>query len=586
MNAQHSPPPRSSREQKADYDLSRRSMSGGLVYLGFVALLVVVTDYGQVRPVALAIVTVLSVVCATSRLLLGFCFERMRQYSAKLWRALLWVSVGVTALTWGLFLAASVLWFGYYDWKTLILLVCMAGTAPVSLASFTPSMPLLVVFQVLFCAPMIVANAYNGGVTGYSLAAIFFWYMGFMLLYARRLNSEYRASMDREEIQLARRAAEEANRAKSELLAQISHEIRTPLNTIIGMAYLATNTQHEARRREYLETTQESAEFLVRLLNELLDASKMDAGRLLLECHPFDPRRMVQGVVTAFQADAERKGLSLSCQMGPDVPPSVTGDQGRVRQVLVNVLSNAIKFTESGQVDIRLEKGEPVGGATVLCFSVSDTGIGIAPERHEAIFEPFEQGNPSTYRRHGGTGLGLAICSRLVALMGGTISVESEPGSGSVFRWSVSLPEALAPDTGSDHAAPAPTESSTGARILVVEDNPTSQVLMRRLLEHRHHSVRIVSSGSEALDVFEGEPFDLILMDVQLPEMDGLETTAAVRRKELETGRCTPIIALTANAGKREREKCLLAGMNGYLAKPVDPEELYRVIDQFTVPAK
>ena len=561
-------------------------MFGGMVYLGFVAVLALITDYAEERPVALAVVAAVSVVCAVARLLLGFCFERIRQYGINLWRALLWAAVGATAFTWGLFLAASVLWFGYYDLKTLILLVCMAGTAPVSLASFTPSMPLLVVFQILFCAPMIVANAYTGEVAGYSLAAIFFWYLGFMLMYARKLNAEYLSLIEREEIQLARRAAEEANRAKSELLAQLSHEIRTPLNTIIGMAYLATNTADEARRCEYLETTQESAEFLVRLLNEILDASKMDAGRLLLESHPFDPRRMVQGVATAFQADAERKGLSLSHKIAPEVPRLVTGDQGRVRQVLVNVLSNAIKFTESGRVEIRLEKGESDAGAAVLRFSVSDTGVGISPERHEAIFEPFEQGGPSTFRDHGGTGLGLAICSRLVALMGGTISVESTPGSGSVFRWSVNLPETVDPDTGSDRPAPAPAASSTSARILVAEDNPTGQVLMRRLLELRRHSVHIASNGSEALAAIESEPFDLILMDVQMPELDGLETTVAIRRKELDTGRSVPIIALTANAGKREREECLLAGMNGYLSKPVDPEELYRVIDQFTVPAK
>jgi signal transduction histidine kinase/CheY-like chemotaxis protein/CHASE1-domain containing sensor protein len=530
----------------------------------------------------------------------------------------------------------------------------------------------------------------------------------------------------------AKEAAEAASRAKSEFLANMSHEVRTPMNGVLGMAELVLDTDLTAEQREYLRFLKSSADSLLHIINDILDFSKIEAGKLDLVCSEFALRECLAETVSMLGLRAEQKRLELTCRIRPDVPAMIVGDAGRLRQVLINLVGNAVKFTEAGEVAVGVEPLRREDGRALLRFSVRDTGIGIAPDKRQMIFGAFSQADSSITRQHGGTGLGLAICLQLVGLMGGKIELDSEPGRGSRFwfdlwfdlaesadsiepakasegsaqleglrvlvvddnaasrcileeilqAWKLQpvcaaggeaalsalrearlagrtyrlllldarmpgldgvalaqrakvdptladatvllmtapgqrvhpdrrrelgvdacVPKPIRPSDllnailrhvlaapqsrpEPDRATPPPPTAAGPAegalRVLLAEDNQVNQVLAARMIEKHGHSVTVVSNGVLAIEALEGGQFDLVFMDVQMPELGGLEAAARIRQRERETGGHVPIVALTAHAMARDRRRCLAAGMDDYISKPIRARDLRRVLDRFT----
>jgi TMAO reductase system sensor TorS len=376
----------------------------------------------------------------------------------------------------------------------------------------------------------------------------------------------------------AKEAAEAANRTKSQFLANMSHEIRTPMNGVLGMIELLLSTELTARQRHYAETVQRSGETLLDVINEILDFSKIEAGRLEIEAVEFDCRQAVSDVVALLSERASRKGLVLMHRTERNVPEAVIGDPSRVKQVLTNLVGNAIKFTERGEVRVSMSLVEREGDACVLRFEVKDTGIGISPDALAHIFDAFSQADGTMRRKYGGTGLGLTIAKQLARVMGGQIGVDSMPGRGSTFWFTVRVPAVRVARAESQAQAADAVPASFRGRVLLAEDNPVNRELAVAMLEAVDLDVAVAVDGREAVEAVAQGGIDLVLMDCQMPEMDGFAATRAIRSAESPGGRRVPIVALTANAMEGDRERCLEGGMDDYLSKPFKAPQLYALL--------
>jgi len=394
----------------------------------------------------------------------------------------------------------------------------------------------------------------------------------------RELLADYKKMKDK---------AENATEAKSEFLANMSHEIRTPMNGIIAMNELLLETELTDEQKEYCDLAEQSAKTLLRIINDILDFSKIEARMMDFEEIPIELPKLIENATKMIAASAREKPIEIRYELAEDIPDGLLGDPTRIRQVLLNYGNNAVKFTEKGSICILAELLNENENELVIKFSVTDTGKGIAKEKIKVLFRPFSQADNSTTRKFGGTGLGLLICKQLAELMGGEVGVESEPGNGSMFWFTVKLKKKAGLSMEQDTMPEIQFQDadfSQDLKILVAEDNSINQVVTRRILEEEGCTLHIVENGIDAVEAATNNAYDLVMMDLHMPEMDGFQATGKIREYEKKTGNRIPIIALTASSLSDEKVKCLQAGMDDFLIKPIQKEKLKKVLSQWVNP--
>lgn len=479
-----------------------------------------------------------------------------------------------------------------------VLCVTLLAVSSVAVSSMAAHLPSLIGYLAIALGPatlaLLLADTAIERVVGYALLAstIALCWTGWQsnLTLRRLLQTELELVAAIDETRAAQQAAEQASEAKSRFLATMSHEVRTPLNGVLGLAELLESTPLDDQQRRHLGLLRLSGDNLRTIVDDILDFSRIEAGGMQILEKPFEPRRLVENAVALWRARAFKSGIKLRLDPPVDLPQQVRGDALRVRQVLDNLISNAIKFTPRGSVTVRLEaeveKSEDTDVQERIRFSISDSGVGIPADAIGRVFDRFTQVDDSPSRRFGGTGLGLAICRRLVELMGGTLDAESTPGVGSTFRFSLPLKvvEAVHPETARNAAASAMPDvhDPSGCRVLVVEDNAINRAVCGAMLDQLGIEYDEACDGIEALDSCAAQGYDAILMDCQMPRMDGYEATRELRRQGAagRNGRPVPIIALTANAFAEDRQKTRDSGMDDFLAKPISLQQLGSALER------
>ena len=559
---------------------AQRQIAGGIFYVAFTIAFGLGTSFGADH-------ATLSIAMSVAFGLTGgwraFSANRViRQHAFRCHSALVQfrVSCYLMASLWCVFGTFVLTEYGL-NWTGFVLILATVGFANGVASIMSADIRLALTYLVIIFLPAVpwgMREDAGGGPVLMAMSALYFCFLG---VFCRRQNhaalagfwDNMRLEAQAVELRRAKELAETATVAKTQFLAAMSHEIRTPLSGVLGLTNLLSETELDAKQRELTRSIQQSGDMLLTIVNDILDYSKIGAGKLTLENMPYEIREVIGQLIEPMVKIAGRKQIVLECHVSSEVAPWLKGDPTRLKQVMNNLLSNALKFTEKGKIQVLVHRD---GDRTR--FAVRDTGIGIDKRGQAKLFEDFSQADQSTTRRFGGTGLGLAISKKLVEAMGGEIGLESVPGEGSLFWFKLKLPEA-APSA--RRKAVTKAVEARKLRILIAEDNPVNQRVILHLVEKKlGHKVTLVWNGQEAVEAFRKQDFDVILMDCQMPVMDGFEASTAIRASGAR-GRI-PIIAVTANAFAEDRERCLAAGMSDHLPKPVQTKDLERIIYRWT----
>jgi len=566
----------------ADKDLAKEATLSSILFLVGWLVVVFTTSVPEDLPRTSMVGILLFVLLVVTRLVLGLGFDRLyERMTPRRWQRAFGAVVLVNGLTWGS-LCAIVVWHYFPAWPAYLALFCTAGFASGGTNSINTHLHLLRGFLTLSVVPSVITllltDVENSQVFGMLLLVYFL----FLMVFSRQLNLRYWAALRNSHLleeqvvmlQEARDKAEVANRAKSQFLANISHEIRTPLNAVLGFAQVGRRSSQEPDTRNRFSHILASGQHLLSIINEILDLSKLDAGKLYVNSIPFALIANVDEALDLVRESARAKGLDLAVEYDPELPDWVMGDSLRLRQILANLLDNAVKFTREGAVRLVVR---PVNGQ--ISFSVIDTGIGIDNAQISRLFNAFEQADGTTTRRFGGVGLGLAISLHLAELMGGTITAEGAPGKGSTFTLYLPLTKTRQREPYSGKKSRPAGTRLAGLSVLVVEDDELNRMVLREMLECEGATLVLAESGQQALNYLETDdsiPFDIVIMDVQMPEMDGYIATRCIHAIAPDL----PVIGLTAHAMEEERERCLAAGMAAHVTKPVDVNALVDVLLQ------